>query len=58
MGKSCFDGYLTPECAQCPDWSDGVDGRPLGCNTSMPIMWCKSFEKMFSEDPRNKKEED
>lgn len=49
MGKSCLDGYLTPECATCPDWSDGVDGKPIGCNTSMPIMWCKAFAKMFNE---------
>ena len=23
MPKSCFDGYLTDECAKCPDWRNG-----------------------------------
>lgn len=27
MGKNCLVEYLTPHCANCPDWADGTDDR-------------------------------
>ena len=53
---SVLDGYLTPECAACEDWSDGSDGRGLGCNTRVPIDWCPAFKKMMEDDERRRKE--
>ena len=55
MPKSCFDGYLTPKCANCPDWRDGdVYGDGIGCYTSLPIMLCPYFKKMFEEEEKKK----
>ena len=58
MPKSCFDGYLTDECKNCPDWKDGHDGE-LGCTTKLPIMLCPYFKKMFEQEEaqRSKKEQ-
>lgn len=50
--RNCFEGYLTPECKNCPDWADGTDERGVGCATHYPIMWCKAFVKMFEEDQK------
>lgn len=49
--RCCLDGYLTPECANCPDWADGSDpDKGIGCATTTPIMWCPHFAKMVEED--------
>lgn len=57
MSKSCFDGYLTDGCAECPDWCDGSDPtRGIGCGTCMPIMWCPHFAKMVEEDENSKED--
>ena len=54
MAKSCFDGYLTDECANCPDWKNGnEDGYGLGCYTKYPIMLCPYFKKMFEEERKS-----
>lgn len=50
MPRSCFDGYLTPECFNCPDWKDGSDGKSFGCGCSFPIMLCPHFKKVYEED--------
>ena len=55
MPKSCFDGYLTPECAKCPDWHDGT-GDSIGCATTQPIMLCPYFKKMFLADEAKRKQ--
>lgn len=58
MGKSCFDGYLTPECANCPDWADGSDPkRGIGCACNFPIGLCQAFAKTMEEDERKKAEQ-
>ena len=49
---SVFDGYLTPECSECDNWSDGSDGRGAGCNTSVPIDWCPAFKRVMEECER------
>lgn len=54
--KSCLDGYLTPECKNCPDWADGTDNRGIGCATHHPIMWCPAFAKMYEEEESKEKE--
>lgn len=52
--KSCFDGYLTPACKNCPDWCDGSDAtKGIGCGTHYPIDLCPHFKKMYDEE--NKK---
>jgi len=57
MPKSVFDGYLTESCATCDAWSDGKDGRPLGCCYCGPIMNCEAFSKMYyEEEKKNEKE--
>ncbi len=53
--KSCLDGYLTNKCRECPDWSDGTDGRGVGCNTRYPISWCDAFTKMCEEGTKFRK---
>lgn len=50
---NCFDGYLTPGCATCPDWADGTDDRGIGCACSFPIGECPHFAEMERNDPRN-----
>lgn len=55
--KSCFDGYLTDHCSQCPDWADGTDGRGIGCGTRFPIDWCPYFAKMFKEEEMKRQKE-
>lgn len=55
--RSCFDGYLTPECANCPDWADGTDERGFGCATTVPIMWCPAFARMVEEDEKRRSDE-
>ena len=47
MSKSCFDGYLTGECASCSWWRDEPDC--CGCAAPFPIMHCDSFAKMYNE---------
>lgn len=43
---NCFDGYLVPECATCPDWADGSDPeKGLGCATCGPISECPYFAR-------------
>lgn len=50
MGRSCFYGYLTPECANCEDWRDGSNMKDgIGCACHFPIMQCPHFAKMCSE---------
>lgn len=49
--RSCFDGYLTPACATCPDWCDGSDPeRGFGCGCHFPIAWCDAFSQMTRLD--------
>ena len=50
MPKSVFDGYLTESCKECESWSDGQDGRPLGCCTCFPIMHCDAFREMYEKE--------
>ena len=55
MPKSCFDGYLTDECANCPDWKDGSDDDGIfGCTTKLPIMLCPYFKKMYEEEEKKR----
>ena len=54
--KNCFDGYLTKECANCPDWADGTDERGFGCATRYPIMWCPAVKRMFEAKEKKRKE--
>ena len=49
---SVLDGYLAPECAECEDWSDGSDGRGLGCNIRVPIDLCPAFKRVMEECER------
>ena len=60
MGRSCFDGYLTPECANCPDWMDGTPNEngewSIGCGSRWPLDMCPAFRKM-SEEEKNQKTE-
>lgn len=54
--KSCFDGYLTEGCKDCPDWKDGTkydeqgNWLGIGCGTHYPIDWCPHFRKMMEEE--------
>ena len=48
MGRSCLDGYLTPECAKCPDWKNTP--TECGCGIRAPIMECPHFAKMYTEE--------
>lgn len=49
--KSCFDGYLTPECANCPFWCNGEDRtKGIGCNIPFPIDHCEAFNKMYIKE--------
>lgn len=49
--KSCFDGYLTPECAECSFWCNGEDlTKGIGCNVPFPIDHCEAFNKMCKEE--------
>ena len=57
MGKSCFDGYLTDGCKDCPDWEDGTEGKGLGCGTHYPIMHCEYFKRMYEEEEKREREE-
>lgn len=56
MPKSCLDGYLTPDCATCPDWRDGTKGTAIGCATRVPIDWCPSFKKVYEEDQKRERD--
>ena len=51
--KSCFEGYLTEQCKNCPDWRDGTDGT-IGCATHYPIDLCPHFAKMYKEEEKKK----
>ena len=53
MPKSCFDGYLTSDCADCPDWSDGEYMGIIGCTASFPIMLCPYFKEMYEQEELN-----
>ena len=55
MPKSVFDGYLTDSCKECESWSDGYDGRPLGCCTCFPIMHCDAFREMYEKEMKQSK---
>lgn len=55
MGKNCLAEYLTPHCANCPDWADGTDDRGIGCATHYPIMWCEHFAAMCKEEAEREK---
>ena len=55
--RSVLDGYLTEGCKDCCNWSDGTDGRGLGCNTSCPIDWCPCFKAMMEKEAREKEKE-
>lgn len=49
--KSCLEGYLTPECANCPFWCNGEDmTKGIGCNGPFPIDHCEAFNKMCKEE--------
>ena len=49
--RCCLNGYLTKECANCPDWCDGSDPkRGIGCGTHRPIAECEAFSKMVNEE--------
>lgn len=50
MLRSVFDGYLTDSCKECESWSDGQDGRPLGCCARWPIMHCDAFREMYEKE--------
>lgn len=52
--KNCFEGYLTPDCANCPYWADGT-GNSIGCAAPFSIMHCSSFERMYNAE-QNKEE--
>ena len=54
--RSVLDGYLTEGCKTCSMWSDGHDGRPLGCNTNVPIDWCPHFKKLMEEDEKKRRD--
>lgn len=46
--RSCLDGYLTPECADCPFWCDGSSkSKGIGCGVPFPIDRCEAFKKMM-----------
>lgn len=51
--RNCLEGYLTQDCKDCCNWSDGCDDRSIGCNTNFPIDWCPSFKKVYEEDSKN-----
>ena len=56
MPRSCFDGYLTDECKDCPDWKNGDnDDGIIGCATRLPIMLCPYFKKMYEERAENER---
>ena len=58
MPKSCFDGYLTDECAKCPDWRNGDEyGDGVGCATTLPIMLCPYFKKMWEKEEKKHKDD-
>ena len=42
--KSCFDGFLTPECHGCDFWEDGSN-KSIGCSYPGPIDHCEAFKK-------------
>lgn len=58
MGRSCFDGYFTPECATCPDWNDGTPNDngewAIGCGSPYPLDMCPAFRKMTEQDNKAK----
>lgn len=53
--RNCFEGYLTPDCANCPYWADET-GDSIGCATPFPIMHCSSFARMYNAE-QNKEED-
>ena len=56
MPKSCFDGYLTDECKNCPDWKDRDNNDGVfGCATKLPIMLCPYFKKMLEQDEKERR---
>ena len=53
MPKSCFDGYLTDECAKCEYWNKWANGEPCcGCGCPFPISECEAFSRMEAEENR------
>lgn len=46
---NCLNGYLTPECKDCPFWLDGSDEKGYGCGAPFPISHCPSFEDLMNE---------
>lgn len=56
--RSCFDGYLTDHCKDCRDWSDGSNGKSLGCNSCYPIDFCPYFVDKVQEEMHQEKEEE
>lgn len=49
--KSCLDGYLTPECANCSFWCNGSDlSKGIGCSVPFPIDHCEAFKKMTESE--------
>ena len=49
--KSCLEGYLTPECANCSFWCNGSDpSKGIGCGVPFPIDHCEAFKKAFEEE--------
>lgn len=51
ISRNCFEGYLTPDCNGCPDWSD--DRTSIGCQIKGPISMCKSFMKVYESNERS-----
>ena len=56
MSRNCLEGYLTPGCANCPDWRYGTEGHGIGCAIRAPIMECPHFRKVYEEDARREDE--
>ena len=51
MSRSCFDGYLTSECASCSFWKNDIDC--FGCGATFPIMHCDAFAKRYAEEAKD-----
>lgn len=57
LSTNCLEGYLTPECPNCKDWSNGDGyGDGVGCRTNLPIMLCPYFKKVFDERSKRDRE--
>lgn len=51
-GRNCLEGYLTPSCWKCHDWSNGGE-RGYGCACHFPIDWCPAFAAVMTFDAIN-----